>query len=150
NMVGKHGGATVRLSGKESEENGRSVWRLAVAGEKVGVNEELRKAIPEGLASFFRSIKLRGELAFNCPEFVYRTLDVSPSEQEAGRAGRTGVTQMEFAGGRIEVKEGSLDVGVPLTKVNGGAELSIVIRDGDLHALSGKIDASSLTMVGRT
>jgi hypothetical protein len=113
------------------------------------LNDELKKAIPEGLASFFKSIKLKGEMGFNCPAFVYRTIDVSPSEQGTEKSGKTAVVEMDFERTRIDVKDGSLDVGVPLTKVNGGADLSIVVRDGELYSLFGKIDAPSLTMVGR-
>ena len=49
----------------------------------------------------------------------------------------------------VGLKDGSLDVGVPLERVEGGITLDASVRDGRLSAMKGRIDMKRLSMAGR-
>ena len=57
-------------------------------------------------------------------------------------------TDVEFTV-NVQAKDATMDVGVPLTQVNGGAELSGSTKAGKLSDLVGKIDIGSLVLAGR-
>lgn len=141
-VTARHGTATLKLSGAGVDEQNHTVWTIAAAGDKILVDDDLRKALPESIASLFKSIKLEGTLGFECPRFTYRTADVTADVKASGNA------DSEIAG-RLTLADSSLDIGVGLTGVNGTIDFTAGVHKGELDWLSAKIDAPSLFLAER-
>jgi hypothetical protein len=56
--------------------------------------------------------------------------------------------RMDFEG-RATFIDATMDVGIPLMKIQGGTDLKVSIVDGKLHTMSGTIDASSVDLADR-
>jgi hypothetical protein len=142
-VTARHGAAVLKFSGVGVDQQGQTAWTIAAAGDKISVDDDLRKALPEAMGSLVKSIKLEGVIGFDCPKFTYRTADVA----SAGKPG--GNTDVELQG-RVSLVDSSLDIGVGLTHVNGAIDFSAAVHNGELDWLSAKIDAPSLLLAERS
>ncbi|MGE5612260.1 MAG: hypothetical protein ACM359_23635, partial [Bacillota bacterium] len=144
----KHGAATLKLSGTGTHGDSPQ-WTLALSGDAIPIDEDLRHALPAGPRSFRDSIKAVGKLSFTCPKLTYRMVppaaDTNPSPSAPAL-----VSRIEFQP-HITLTDGSLETGVPLTAIEkGSADLAIIIEDGSLYSLSGTLDIPSLQVAYRS
>ena len=155
-----HGDARVRLSGTGSTRP-NTPWDLKLAADDMPVDADFARAVPEGLADLVESIKLAGKVSFDFSKLIVRTKPSDAARPDAAHAiatttegGALPATQpapvdVDFAT-RITTTTASMDVGVPLTDVNGAIELAGTVRDGKMSAIAGVIDAKSMNMADRS
>jgi hypothetical protein len=165
-----HGGATVHISGTGNLNSGSDVtgsnppanstanaiptWDLRLSGDQMLVDDDLRRAVPSSLANLLQSLAMKGKVAFD-----FSKLSISPpppSTQPASQAVAKATnasslnadSNVDFAV-KIKSDDASMDVGVPLSKVAGIADLAGSTRGGRLNQLTGTVDASSLLLAQR-
>jgi len=140
-----HGPAKITLSGSGSAAPGGS-WDFRLAATAVPVDADFHRAVPQALSELCTSLQLKGAL-----DFDFSRLTVRPAEKE-GAATTRGTQQepldLDFAV-KVATHDAALNVGVPLSDVRGGVELSGSTRAGKLHELTGAISADALKLAGR-
>jgi hypothetical protein len=170
-VAAARGDATVRVSGT-GVVSGRGFWDLKLAAENLPVDDDLRTALPATLSDVFTSLEVKGKIGFDFPKFVFRGVD--PARLPAGpqqpvpipvpvtpaEAGRTKpasrVVDPNAPGpdvdlaGTVTLNGSSLDVGVPLTEVQGKVLLTkVVVRDGRPVLMTGDVAVQSMLMATR-
>jgi hypothetical protein len=156
-VTGRRGDATVKLSAVgDIRKDG--AWDFQLAAQDVPVDDALREAVPEALADLLTSLEMQGKVDFEFSKLrVVSSTEPRKEPRDAkpsARASRRPQTQpsdpvdVDFAV-KLSTEDAALDVGVPLTSVNGGAELAGSTRGGRLHELSGRIDIGSLKLANR-
>lgn len=141
NLTAAHGNAKLRLNGEgDTGENG--TWQFTIAGDDVPADDDLRKALPETLASVFQAAELKGVIGFEL-----MNLKVSPRAAESATH-PSGDYDVDFSM-KLNTGSASLNVGVPLERVNGSARFEGTSRGGRLAALTGSIDVATLVLSGR-
>ena len=136
-LVGAHGKGKLSVSGEGSLAD-VPVWKLSLDAQNLSLDGELRKAMPPMLVSIVDGLKLRGELGFHFSNLLYR-----------GPASSQGDPDIDVAGG-VFLSNGSMDVGMPLTKIHGGiSPFAATIRQGKLDSLSGSLRFDSLSLSNR-
>lgn len=128
------------------------VWRLAITATDLPADAELRKALPDTLATMLDSVKAAGTLDVRLDKFVYRSRAIpevaSTTPAMPATTQPAGGPELEIVG-RIGLTDVSMDAGVQLEKVNGAINLAAMIRGSRLDSLSGSLDVNSLEMGGR-
>ncbi|HMB95148.1 MAG TPA: hypothetical protein VKK61_03835, partial [Tepidisphaeraceae bacterium] len=136
-----HGDSKVKFTGTGTLGRDQT-WDFAMSGANVPIDDDLRKAVPQSLASVFTALQLNGKIDF---EFTKLHLTV-PSDS-------SGSADSPPPDADFDVKLGfngaSLDVGVPLADVKGTSQIAGSTRHGRLSTLSGEINADSMTLAGR-
>jgi hypothetical protein len=162
-LTAAHGNARLKLSGTGTVGT-RSNWELKLAASDVPVDDALKEAVPSVIASLFESLKLKGVVSFDFSTLALRG-DLSkigattrPSTVPADASPAATIVastkpppsdfDMDFAL-KITAPSASLDVGVPLTDVDGAVLLAGTVRKGELSELTGAIDANTLKLAGR-
>ena len=144
NLIGKHKGATIAISGSAAVGE-RAGWNLSLVGKDVPIDEELRKALPPSLADLMRSMKLAGKISFEFPKLSYR-----PGEPPTAPSTRAASVDPDLdLAGTVWFTDSSMDVGVPITDINGLLKLETGIRAGKLAGLKGNVQADTLKIAGR-
>jgi hypothetical protein len=133
NVMGKHGVATLAISGTGDG----NAWNLQVMGRDVPVDQELKSALPPGLTKLITAMNLRGKLSFDFAKVNYRP---------AAKPNADG--DLDLVGG-IWFADAAMDLGVPITEVNGLLKLDAGIRSGKLAGLKGRMQAASLKVADR-
>jgi hypothetical protein len=135
-LVAAHGTGRVYVSGSGQMASAATGWKLDLRAENLPCDDEFRKAMPPTLVSILDGLKLRGSLSFNFPNLAYRCADAGadPDIQLAGS---------------VSLKNGSIDVGMPLANVYGGMDFQTSSKQGKLDTLSGTLKFDSLTLGGR-
>ena len=154
-VTGRHGDARVQLSATGTMGD-NPVWDFRLVGDDVPVDDDLLRAAPEALAGLFKSLEMKGRIGFDFSKLRVTESAPGAATQPARVARRAAAqggedqtpTDVEFVV-NVQAKDATMDVGVPLTKVNGGAELSGSTKAGKLSDLVGKIDIGSLLLAGR-
>jgi hypothetical protein len=145
-VSGKHGQATVRVAGNGTVLEDQSQWDLRVSADAVKVDDDFRKALPPGLLSVVDSLKLTGNVGFNFSKLAVKTLPAS--DVVIPLAEPSAPVDVDF-GVKLTLNDASLDVGVPLTKVRGGMNLTGTVRNSKLAAFEGPVDLPELIIAGR-
>lgn len=133
----EHGGARLAISGNVTA-NGAA--ELTASGASIPVDDELRQALPAGLRDFFTTMKVAGVLSFSQTKVEH-----SPAAG-TGDQRKPAATRID---GLLELADGSLDIGIPLSEIRGGAQLKIDLLDGTINGISAGIDAAGLKAAGR-
>jgi len=149
NIVAHHDDAIVKMSGVGLDKDGHTAWDLAISGENLPVDDELRSGVPNGLRKLFKGIELTGHLSFDCPKFTYVTTDLPVDQRSADKPDKTVTTRLEFKDTAVMLRDASMDTGMLLSAVNGGLELNGVVIDDDLYTLNGKVNVPSLLVAER-
>ena len=164
-VTARHGDGKIRLNGSGTVGNtpadaGRSVWDLKLAAEDVTVDEAFRKALPAALADMAEALKLKGKVAFDFSKLrVTLRDDLRRSATAPAVASAAGAkpdasiappppVDVDFAV-KVATSAASLDVGVPLTDVQGLIDIAGAVREGRLLALAGTLGAPSLSIASR-
>jgi hypothetical protein len=146
NLAGHHGSAQIQFSGTGSPD-GNGPWQLQLAGNKLLIDDDFRKAIPAGLQSVVHSLQLQGTTGFKLSSlkiWMDNTPTTNPSDQKAPDSN----TDVDFAG-TVNLSDSSLDPGVQLTKVTGTAGFNGSVRQGKLSDLTGHFDVPTLEVSAR-
>jgi hypothetical protein len=171
-VTGRHGAGTMIVSGTGSTAE-RAVWDLRLSGKDVAVDDELRAALPTALVTVIDSMKLRGNIDFDFPKFVYRGDGLLGSTPSAGPATKPAGNAKAIAAGTapasgpasgpasapaapldidlasvITLNDCTLDAGVPMQNVSGKLRMAATVREGKLSAMQGDLDITKLTMAG--
>jgi hypothetical protein len=161
-MTGQHGDVKLRFSGAGSTGDGPQVWDFTVAADDVPVDDDLLKAVPPSLAEMLKSLQLKGKVSF---EFSKLRLDLTPARDKGTGGGVAAAIasandttapaailrphpDVDFAV-KLSTANATLDVGVPLSDVKGGLQVSGTSSEGKLARLAGRIEIDSLTLAER-
>jgi len=132
-----------------------SVWDFQLTGEDVPVDADLVRAVPQALGELFKSLDFKGTIGFEFSKLRvsdFRTPATLPSDDTAVAAAPAtkpvDSPDVDFVVG-VTLKDASMNVGVGLTQVAGGAELTGSTRAGRLSDLTGRLDVGTLTLAGR-
>lgn len=156
-MTARHGDAAFTLAGS-GELGERPSYDLQLSARNAVINSELRNAMPAQVQSIIDGLKLSGRCDGRFSRLVYRSGLPRAQTAPAGAAlaEPTVPAQSPAAGTSLDfslalaLHDGGLDLGVPLSDVNGTVTLDAQLRDGALAGLNGKFDVDSLSMGGRT
>jgi len=148
-LVGKHGDGTIRISGSGAAD--KTDWDLRLSAEKITVDDAFRKALPGGLASVVDGLKLNGMIGFEFPKLSVRDADLSRlSTSRINTSTTTPSTPLDVDFDvKLAMNGASIDVGVPMTKIDGHMELEGTVRGSKLAALAGPLDLTSTEIAGR-
>jgi hypothetical protein len=141
NIMGKHNGSTIAISGSGTSAPAATQWKVQLMGRNVPVDDDLRKALPPALSGLLDSMKLKGTLAFDFTKLNYR-----PGETAANGSSKDGDLDLV---GNVWFGGASMEIGVPVTEATGVAKLDTTIRSGKLASLKGSVQASSLKIADR-
>ncbi len=137
----RHGPATVRVDGTGSATG--VDWNLTLTGKNITVDNDLRKALPAALTGVFDSMKLAGSLNLTVPKLIIKESKLATTAP----TGRTPI-DMDFLT-KINGKDMSVDVGVPLADCDPTIELAGTVRNSRLNSLAGPIDFASGKIANR-
>ncbi|MEO6436283.1 MAG: hypothetical protein ABIP55_11070 [Tepidisphaeraceae bacterium] len=175
-LTGKHGDATIRLSGAGSVE--KTDWDLRLSADRIKADDAFKKALPPALASLAQSLKLDGTLDFEFPRLAIRssppgtpmppasppptstpptsTPPASTTPSTNAPATKKPPTTAPDATPldidfhvRLGMADAALDVGVLMTQVHGKLELKGTVRGNKLAALDGDVTLPSLKLADR-
>ncbi|MDB5171815.1 MAG: hypothetical protein JWN51_588 [Phycisphaerales bacterium] len=169
-VAGQHGAGTMTVSGTGSTGE-RPIWDLHLSGKDVTVDDDLRAALPSALLSVLDSMKLRGNIDFEFPKFIYRgdgllgatpttpatkpggavkaAAGTAPASAPASSPASAPAAPMDIDLASVITFNGcSLDAGVPMQDVSGKLRMAATVREGKLSAMQGDLDVSKLTMAG--
>jgi hypothetical protein len=132
-------GGTIAYSGTVPTGDKRDgLWDLKLSAKDIATDKELRAALPPAVAGLLDTLKVTGKFGVDFKKLTYRA-DPDPAKDEG---------QLDFAG-TIALAGNTLDIGVPITEVNGTVSLEAAARQGKLAGLTGAVDFSSLNLAGR-
>jgi hypothetical protein len=155
-ITGHHGGADVHISGTGATE-ASGAWDIKLAGEKMFVDDDLKKAVPDALRSIADSSQLQGTIAFNFSKLKIWSDPITPTTSPSiakpgpsgpGKPAPESTVNVDYAA-KLTIADGSLTTGVPLAHVTGSADFTGSTRHGKLTDLSGSFDVPSLEISGR-
>jgi hypothetical protein len=134
-VKGAHGPARVEVSGSGTLD-GSPAWELSVHGDNIPSDAQLRSAMPPALRNILDGIKLGGTLNLDITKMSYR-------------AGAAGADPDIDAAGTIGIANGMMDIGVPMTSVNGSMKFAAVTKNGRVDSLTGTMLFPALLLGGR-
>ena len=135
-LRGTHGAASVALAGHGLVAH-PDWWDLTLSARGVPVDADLRRALSPTLRGVVNRTKLKGTLDVDLTRLCYR----------GGRAG--GADGDLDLVGVARATGASLDVGVPLEQVTGGASFAADIRGGRVAAARGELDLDRVSIADR-
>jgi len=156
-LTARHGDAEFALAGT-GELGARPSYNLQLSAKDVLIGPALRDAMPESIQTIIDGLKLHGPCNFRFAKLVYRAPepaatvasgDTTPGSAGPSVADASAGSALDFSLA-LSLRDGGLDVGVPLDDVNGTIKLDAQLRDGALAGIRGGIDIDSLSMAGRT
>ena len=130
---GHHGNATVELSGKGLTNNPND-WDLSLAAHDLVADDDLRKALPLSMRQVFDEMKYKGSLSVDLKNFRYRGDRPEPDVDLTGT---------------FSAIKGSVDVGVPISGINGAVNFDAAVRNGRLAAFRGDANIDQMSLVDR-
>jgi hypothetical protein len=93
------------------------------------------------------SLKLTGKIGFDFSRLLVATLP--PSAESAPAETNASPVDVDFAV-KLSMSDASMDVGMPLSRIRGGMDLSGTVRNSKLAAFAGPVDLPELMIAGRT
>jgi hypothetical protein len=141
-VTGKHGAATVKVSGSGSVKD--MDWDLKLSGDGLVVDDELRKAMPTALAGIMNSMKLTGTLGLDFTKLRVRQT-VAATQPASGHHSSTTTpadtpVDIDFVA-NVKGSAVAMDIGMPLTEMTPAIELAGTIRNSKLDSLAGPFDS---------
>jgi hypothetical protein len=156
-LTARHGDAAFTLAGN-GELGEKPRYDLQLSARDLLINRPLRDAMPEPVQNIIDGLKLHGPCDLRFSKLVYRSgpsaaatapttasIAMAPTTAQARRP----ATSLDFSLS-LSLHGGGLDVGVPLSDVNGTIALDAQLRNGALAGIHGRFDVDSLSMAGRT
>ncbi|HEX4123532.1 MAG TPA: hypothetical protein VHY37_02335, partial [Tepidisphaeraceae bacterium] len=147
-LTAKHDDAAFSASGIADLAGGApgSAWKVKIAGTGVSIDDSLRHALPQSLVSSLDALKVRGKMGFNFPDITYW-----PSSAKTGPATSPAdpPSPQLNCRGVLDLAGASMDVGVPLTNIDGQIRLGLAARAGRLDSLHAELAMANVTMAGR-
>jgi hypothetical protein len=137
-VTAHRGAAVFDLGGSWTPGKTSDVWALTLSGRDVAVDADLTRVLPGGIADCLRALKVGGTVNFDCTNLTYRP----------GPLTTLGPPDVDFTV-KVDCQDATMDIGVPVTGLEGSAYLVGAIRAGRLKALNGDLSASSLRLAGR-
>jgi hypothetical protein len=135
-LAGTHGKAKFIVSGDGVLSTNPS-WDLSLHADNIPADDELRKAMPPMIRDIVDGTKLRGTIGIDFTRLLYR-----------GSASTAGDPDIDVEG-TITLKNGGMEVGIPLADIRGGMKFKVATRQGKFDGLAGAVTADSLTLGGR-
>ncbi len=133
---GTHGKASVAVTGRGLIDH-PDWWDLSLTTHGMPVDGELRRALPPAVRAVVAQTKFRGNLDLDLTTLNYR-----------GNADPTGPADVDVTGS-ARAAGASLDVGVPLSHVDGGVRFAAAVRGGHVAAFKGDMDLDTLALADR-
>lgn len=157
NVTARHGDARFTINGTgEGGPAGASKWDLSLTGDDVPLDEQLRAALPSAAAELMTSINLRGIADMQFDRILYETKGLPLASTTApgaltataspAPARPADVTLL----GRLLPKDVAMDLGVPLTGVQGTIAFDAGFPAGRIAGVTGSLDLNELKIAGRT
>ncbi|MGH7176597.1 MAG: hypothetical protein ACREJC_04385, partial [Tepidisphaeraceae bacterium] len=141
-MTARHGDGRIRFSATGAGVGSTvGTWDFSLSADAVTVDEDLLAAIPPALSDVMRSLRMRGVVGFDFTKLsIASTPTTQPSSPDAPPP-----LDVDFAM-TLRASGASMDVGVPLEKIEGKADFTGLSRGGKLAQLKGAIDIASLNL----
>ena len=132
-----HGPATLALAGHGLTDHADR-WDLTLSARGLPVDADLRRALPAGLRAAVAQTKLRGRV----------DLDLTTLNYRGGGAADPDAVNLDVAG-TARAAGASMDVGVPLTQLDGGLTFATAVRAGHVAAFRGDLDLDTVALADR-
>ena len=149
-ITARHGDGEFTLDGT-GELGTRPSYDLRLSAKDVMIGPALRDAMPESVQNIIDGLKLHGPCNFRFAKLIYRAGQPATTEPGATEPADNALAGSALAFSlAMSLRDGGLDVGVPLDDVNGAIKIDAQFQDGLLAGIHGNVDVDSLTMAGRT
>jgi hypothetical protein len=135
-ISGRHGNARLTVSGTGVTGDHPS-WDLKVLAEQVAMDNDLAACLPQAFKQALDAVHLKGDLTLELKKFKYRAAEVAADPP-----------QVDFSG-TLYTRGASLDIAVPVDRINGSFSFDAAIRDGRLNQLSGDLTVNSMRLADR-
>lgn len=132
-LHGVHGKARIDISGRGITTNPND-WDFTLRAQNLPADKELLTALPLQMRQVLDELKYQGNLSVDLTTFRYRGDKPDPD--------------IDFAG-TLSASNGSVDVGMPVDKIDGSMPFSAAVRNGKLLAFRGDLDLNQLNLAGR-
>lgn len=142
-LAGTHGDAKVELAGVGTLGD-KPTWDFQLIGQNVTVDEEFRAALPPALAELLKSSNVTGKVDFDFTRL--RLFPGTAGTQTTQPAGQN--LDADFIV-NLQSRDLSIDIGVPLTKVDGSVSFTGLSHQGKLSELIGAFDLRSFSVGDR-
>ena len=134
-LAGSHGKARLVVSG-EGNTGASAAWNLALRGQDVRIDDQLRAAMPAVMRDILDALKLHGTIGFNFSKISYRAASTPEGDPDID------VT------GDLSLKDGSADAGMPMTEIQGGMHFEAASHRGRFDGLTASLALDSLMLGG--
>jgi hypothetical protein len=146
-VTARHDAAGFAASGVGDLAQGSGgAWHIKLTGSNVPIDDPLRHALPTSIASSLDTLKVHGRVGFNFSDVTYRPA-AALSSPAATTPAPTG-PQLDCTG-VLDLAGAGLDVGVPMTDIDGQVRLKLAARDGRLDSMNGAVALANVTLAGR-
>jgi hypothetical protein len=129
----RHGNATIELSGRGATANPND-WDLTLRARNMPADDDLKKALPSSMRQVLDELKYTGKVSVDLTNFRYRGEKPDPDVDLTGT----------FTAG-----DASIDVGVPIDKIDGSVTFNAAVRGGKLAAFRGNLDVAQMSLADR-
>jgi len=145
-VTGIHGDAKIELAATGTLGE-TSVWDFQLIGQNVSVDDEFRAAVPAGLADLMKTANVSGKIDFDFTRLRLTSPAQSPTTQTTQPTAHNLDTDFTV---NLQSHDLSIDIGVPITKLDGGVAFSGLSQNGKLTDLAGVFDLRSFALGDRT
>lgn len=154
-MTGRHGPAQVSIDGSGTT-GSHSSFDLKIHAQDLAPDKELLAAVPSALADILTGLKAGGAYTVDFDKFNLRDSDpktattapTQPSSEHPTTQPATRPVDLDFSCS-VATDAGSLDIGVPVTALNGSVQLTGEVRRSELTKLDGTITSDSFKLMDR-
>ena len=129
----RHGPASIAIAGKAFTADPNN-WDLVVKADGISADEQLRNALPLPMRQVLEQLKYKGSLSVDLGTFRYR--------------GDRPEADIDLSG-TLAALDGSVDVGVPIDKMNGALKFDAAVRNGKLSAFRGDLAMEQMSLADR-
>ncbi len=134
-FTGHHGKSKVVINGKGLTRNAVD-WDLSLLGKDLPTDPDFRKALPPPVLQLLLGLKMNGNLGVDLKSVKYR--------------GDHGDQQPDLdVSGELLVGDTAVDLGVPLTKIDGAMGFDAAVRRGRMVAFHGEVGLDSPELADR-
>lgn len=135
-VVARAGEALVHASGTIVPDTGSA--EVALSGRDLKITNEFRKSLPATMQRLFASADLKGTVAFDLHKLI-----VTPDPKQKAPSDLT-------FDATLWLQDATMDIGTPLTDIDGVLRAKGVVRAGKLSELEGDVSFDSLKLAGRS
>jgi hypothetical protein len=134
-MTARHGDAVLHFGGTGKLGDSTN-WDLKLSADDLPVDQDLLKAMPKSMASLFENLKVGGKLSFAFDKLLYQQKGANDAD-------------VDFAV-KLTLNDSRMEVGMSMSDVEGGIDLSGTVRHGKLGELQGEVKIPKLKIAGRS